>query len=355
MFILKVKPGIHFAAIFLLILCGCGKKEKLNEPDPQNLRKEIPPTEVITVTAVRKPFEYLIQAAAKIESASEVQIKFKRQGTVKEVRVRNGQVVKQGDILAVLDYERQELHLQKARLAYEEKLLVFRDQMLSYQGADSVRQKRAEAAIRISSGLASAETALREAELEYQFTFVRAEISGVVSDIQVKPGNPVSDGQVFCRLHNPNEMLAIAEVLESDAGYLRSGISAVVRPAGGDKDITGLVTELNPRVDEKTGMVKVSIRLPGNTGLLPGMRAQAIIKIPGNRHIVVPKEAVVMRSGRPVVFTAEEGLAKWNYVVTGRENGREIEILEGLKEGQRLIISNNLQLAHDAPIVEKNY
>lgn len=55
-----------------------------------------------------------------------------------------------------------------------------------------------------------------------------------------------------------------------------------------------------------------------------------------------------------MIFTAEEGLARWNYINTGRENGREVEILEGLEEGKAVIMTNNLQLAHDALVkIEK--
>lgn len=351
-----MKVLLNGTLMSFLLVAGCGKTDKQAEPDPQSLRKEIPPTEVKTVIATRKPFEYLIQAAARIESANEVQIKFRRAGTVREIRIHNGQYVKKGDILAVLDFERQELQLQKARLAYEEKLLAFRDQMLSYQGADSVRRRRVEQTLRVTTGLAAAELALREAELEYQYTFVKAEISGMVSDLQLRPGSAVTDGQVLCRLHNPAELTAIAEVLESDVAQIKPGVPVVVQVAGQEnRPMNGQVALLNPRVEEKSGMVKIIIKLPSGVNLLPGMRAQAVIKVPESRHIVVPKEAVVMRSGRAVVFTAEEGLARWNYVTTGRENGKEIEILDGLDEGKAVIVTNNLQLAHDAPVKVTNY
>lgn len=351
-----MKVLLNGTLMSFLLVAGCGKTDKQAEPDPQSLRKEIPPTEVKTVIATRKPFEYLIQAAARIESANEVQIKFRRAGTVREIRIHNGQYVKKGDILAVLDFERQELQLQKARLAYEEKLLAFSDQMLSYQGADSVRRRRVEQTLRVTTGLAAAELALREAELEYQYTFVKAEISGMVSDLQLRPGSAVTDGQVLCRLHNPAELTAIAEVLESDVAQIKPGVPVVVQVAGQEnRPMNGQVALLNPRVEEKSGMVKIIIKLPSGVNLLPGMRAQAVIKVPESRHIVVPKEAVVMRSGRAVVFTAEEGLARWNYVTTGRENGKEIEILDGLDEGKAVIVTNNLQLAHDAPVKVTNY
>lgn len=350
---MKAWLSIFIIACFFVV--GCGKTEKQSEPDPQSLRKEIPPTEVKTVIAERKPFEYLIQAAARIEPVNEVQVKFRRAGTIREIHIRNGQYIKKGDILALLDFERQELQRQKARLAYEEKLLAFRDQMLNYHEADSLRRKRAAETLRITTGLAAAELALREAELEYQYTFVRAEINGIVSDLQLRPGSAVAEGQVLCRLHNPAEITAVAEVLESDVAQIKPGVPAVVQVAGQEsKPINGEVVLINPRVEDKSGMVKVTIKLPAGVNLLPGMRAQVVIKVPGAKHIVIPKEAVVMRSGRAVVFTAENGLAKWNYVTTGRENGQEVEILEGLEDGKAVIITNNLQLAHDAPIKIKN-
>lgn len=345
---------ISHRALWLFLLVACTSNEKVKEPDPKSLSKEIPPTEVQTVLASRKFFEYLIQAPAVIASLEEVEVKFRRAGTIKEIMVRNGERVKKGQVLAQLDAERQELQLQKVKIAYQEKLLAFQDQMLSHQGADSARRARAEATIRITSGLAAAEALLREAELDYRHTFVTAEISGVVSNLELKAGNPVLDGQTLCRLHNPDKLVAVAEVIETDVAYIKTGQAAVIKFA--DQEEKGRVGEVNPRVDEKTGLVKVNVYLAQQTRLLPGMRAQAIIKVPAAERIVLPKEAVVIRVGRAVVFTAEDGRAKWNFITTGRDNGKEVEILDGLTEGKEVIITNNLQLAHDAPVsVQKKF
>ncbi len=61
---------------------------------------------------------------------------------------------------------------------------------------------------------------------------------------------------------------------------------------------------------------------------------------------------VKISRGKSVVFTLEEGLAKWNYVTVGMES--EVEIKDGITVDQMVIVSNNLQLAHDAPIMEEN-
>lgn len=84
------------------------------------------------------------------------------------------------------------------------------------------------------------------------------------------------------------------------------------------------------------------------------MNASATILVPNEKSVIVPKSAVVIRNGKAVIFTYEAGLAKWNYVVVGRDNGKEVEILDGLVEGMKVIINNNLQLAHDSPVKEES-
>jgi len=54
------------------------------------------------------------------------------------------------------------------------------------------------------------------------------------------------------------------------------------------------------------------------------------------------------------VFTFHNGLALWNYVETGPENSRRIVITSGLEEGMEVIVSGNLNLAHETPVVKKN-
>ena len=70
------------------------------------------------------------------------------------------------------------------------------------------------------------------------------------------------------------------------------------------------------------------------------------------QHLVVPNSAVVLRSGRQVVFTVgdKKDKAMWNYVHTGLENMGEYTIVDGLEEGMEVIVSGNVNLAHEAPV-----
>ena len=66
---------------------------------------------------------------------------------------------------------------------------------------------------------------------------------------------------------------------------------------------------------------------------------------------VVPKTAVVLRTGKQVVFTVVDGKAVWNYVQTGLENATEYTVTgETLKEGDPVIVTGNINLAHESPV-----
>lgn len=347
---MKLKSAVALLFLTISLLGGCSSSGGENEPSSQEVKASVPATEVKVVKATVRPFEYLISASGKIASASEVRMQFRRSGIIDKIYVSSGQAVSRGQLLAELNSESQKLYFAKAELLLKEKRLAFDDQIMSYV-IDSVRRKQASENIRVSSGLAAAELAYQEAKLEFDNSFVRSQISGVVSGVELNAGSPVNQGDLLCFVHDEENLLVQAEVLESDALLLSRGVSAEIRPvASAETSFPAKIESINPRVDERTGLVRVVLKLTAKSRALPGMHVQVVMHLPYRKNIIVPKEAVVVRSGKMVVFTTSESLAKWNYVTTGRDNGREIEILSGVNDGDDVIITNNLQLAHDAAI-----
>ncbi|WP_304518229.1 efflux RND transporter periplasmic adaptor subunit, partial [Cecembia rubra] len=179
---------------------------------------------------------------------------------------------------------------------------------------------------------------------------IKAPISGRIADLKVRTGSLINAGDELFEIINTGQLELKVKVLESDINLISLGQKAEIYPVGGSfPDLTGTVRSINPKVDEN-GLVQVSILVSAAKGLLPGMNARAIIRAPQNNSLVVPKEALVYRSNRPVVFTIENNESKWNYVEVGKDNGREVEILSGIEAGMTVITSNNLQLAHQAPV-----
>lgn len=337
--------------LLFLICCSCagtGAKEE----NAQMARGEVTATKVATVRAKILPFDYLVDVSGRVQSLTDVQIQSKVAGLLTAIKVSNGSVVSRGEILAELNNDKQKLAFERAYVQLQEKRVSFNDLAIGYlNNADSLKFKNALENVKITSGLTAAEIAYKEAKIEFENTQIRATVSGVVSDLDLKQGNPIDANRLFCRVHNPGNLVVVAHVLETDALKLRVGSKAEVKTLSEvNETVKGTVIEINPRVDEKSNLVRLVAKLQNNKDLLPGMSVQLTLIIPYSKNIVVPKEAVVIRSGKHVVFTAEDGLAKWNYVTVGMENGKEIEILQGLRENQVVIITNNLQLAHDAPI-----
>jgi membrane fusion protein, multidrug efflux system len=306
--------------------------------------------EVKTVTAKALPFEYAISTTGKIRPRSDVQIHFKLAGIVASLAVKNGDQVAAGTILAQLDNRDQLFALRKAEVLLRERQIVYDDQIMSYSSSpDTLKFKNALENIRYTSGLAAAELLYQEAKFKLENTFIKATTRGIVSDLTVGAGNSVKADQIFCSIYDPGELLVDCLVVETDAIKLGEQTMGEVKSSEG-VIAPAVIVEINPRVDAKTNMVAVVLKLATGYRFLPGMSTYVLFKVPFEKSIVVPKAAVLVRSGKHVVFTEENGLAKWNYVKVGRDNGHEIEILDGLKEDQSVIISNNIQLAHDTPI-----
>lgn len=338
--------------VSLNIFYFCSSKSSFDQTDASDLTSDIPPTEVTISIARTRPFDYFIPTSGKIFSSREVPLQFRRNGLIENLYAKTGDLVNQGDLLAALENAKQEIALARSKLSVEEKMFDFQDLLLSYRSSkDTLTNEAAIKNIRISSGLAAAELAFEEAKLEYNNSFIRAPFSGVVAGVNLSEGSPVRDGDELCYVHDPKSLVVKCGVLEGDALILKRGIRAQVTPISmPEAKYSAEVEIVNPRVNNPSGMVDVVLRLDGNPMMFPGMNVQVIFQISYDENLIVPKEAVVIRSGKHVIFTVENSLAKWNYVAIGRENGREVEILSGLQPGDSVITRNNLQLSHDAMI-----
>jgi RND family efflux transporter MFP subunit len=332
----------------LIFLMSCKQqKNTVEEPDVESLRQEIKPTEVMIAPAEYRPFEFRVNSSGVITSENELKVTFQTSGYLEKLMVRNGQRVRKGQLIAELQNDREELALEKATIALAKAQVDFEfDSISRGNSKDPVVDKN----LRLQTGLRSAQVTVKEAEFNLKNTFVYAPINGVMAEIEEKQGNSVTAGKELGVIYDPNNLILTGKILETDFKFIRIGLQADIFPLSfRDKAFRAKVVEFNPKVDEN-GMVEVKMKLEETAGLLPGMNANAIIRVPQDENIIVPREALVIKSGKPVVFTYENGLAKWKYVELGLDNGVDLEIKSGIEAGSQVIISNNMQLAHDARV-----
>ncbi len=205
-----------------------------------------------------------------------------------------------------------------------------------------------------SKGLTQAEVEVAVALLDLERTKVRAPFSGILTAIKVSVGETVSPGQDLLTVVDVRDIRIEARVLESEIGRMKVGREADVRFSSYPGTVfKGRVRAVSPVVEpsDRTCAVHVDVDNAGGE-IKPGMHAEVEVAAEiYTGRLLAPQEAVLVRNGRKLVFVLENGLAKWRYVTTGLENERYVEILDGVKEGESVIVEGHLTLAHDARIV----
>jgi RND family efflux transporter MFP subunit len=312
---------------------------------------------VSTVELKRSTFYHELVSNGKVYARSITAVPFRVEGTIEKVYVRNGQKVEKGQLLAQIEDFTYRMQLEKAMQALEKARIHFKDEMLSNHGSlDTTGLNEDKMSIfRTRSGMADAELGLEEAEYKLRHTRITAPIGGVIADLEAKEQNQSTqykDG--FCRVIDNSVLEIKFPVLESEYAFVDNGMPVTVLPYVDEaQTYTARITNINPVVDEN-GMVMVTATMNNGGKLLEGMNVKIKIRKPSPDRLVVPKEALVIRQGRDVVFVRQDSLAIWKYVTTEFENSDSFSILEGLEEGDLVIYKGNVNLAHETVVKEDN-
>ena len=172
-----------------------------------------------------------------------------------------------------------------------------------------------------------------------------------------KPYNTSKSGSAFCRIIGCSAMDVDFSVIESELPLIKLGDKVEVMPyTNVQETFTGYISEINPLVSAN-GMVRVKATINNGQKLFDGMNVRVSVKRVVPNQFVVPKTAIVLRSGKQVLFTLQDSIAIWNYVQTGLENMTEYTLINTkdneLKEGMIVITAGNVNLAHES-VVKKD-
>jgi RND family efflux transporter MFP subunit len=365
--------------------------EDENKPSRRERAVNVNASKVVRGVLVRP-----VMAEGYIRARHSAELHAEVAGKVTRVYTEEGQSVRRGQMIVKLDDREFEMAAEEARARYLQALSLLtiedadidtalvtnartlRDQLsdlekLERSGKISREERLArEIALDVQalkdgkfrgeiaaarSGVSVARADLERARLNMERTEIRAPFDGILTGLTLSPGQQVMVNQTICTLVDNINIEADVGVLEADVGKIRPGGSALLAvPALGESfDVT--VDVVSPQFDRETRTCQVLLRVKNEDGRLrPGMFARALIA--GERfedRLLVPREAVLMRDDRPLVFKVEGDRAKWLYVELGEGNDRLMEIksvLQGgtLDPGERVIVSDHLTLAHDAMV-----
>ena len=342
----------------LIMLTACSGR-KTENPEKQGVETILPQqvNEVTVMKLAKGDFNHELVSNGKIVAKEHADLYFRTQEVVAKVYVKNGTFVRKGQKLAELDLFKLNNSLVQSKNALAQANLEMKDVLIGQGYApDNLAAVPADVLelAKVKSGYEQAKAQFESAQHEVEQATLTAPFDGVVANLFDKQFNMPKSGEPFCRIIRTSVMEVDFTVLESELPLVKVGDQVEVTPyASTVGKRAGSICEINPLVDEN-GMVRVKAQVNGGDKLFDGMNVRVSVRRSVPDQMVVPKTAIVLRSGKQVLFTVKDGIAMWNYVTTGLENMTECTLVDweagGLQEGMTVITTGNVNLAHETPV-----
>jgi len=217
---------------------------------------------------------------------------------------------------------------------------------------NSASLSRAEYLMLARQDIPSLYAQVKQSEQDLAHCRLRAPFSGIISEVRVSPGAYVTAGTRLMRVTNLDRVQVAIDVLEEDLPYVHQG--SPLDLVAGQEAVTyhTTVTGVSPTIDPTTRTGKAYANLTNTNHVLKdGQFVEVrLAKQTFQHRLLVPREAVLTRTDRDLVFVVEGGLAKWHYIEQGVQNDREVEILSGVAPGDTVIVGGHYSLAHEASV-----
>ena len=361
-----------------LLMCGCqnsDSEEKITPPGS----KIVEPATVKVVIVKRADISVPLVATGTIFPEYESKIGPKISGTIETVYVDEGDEVGKGKILVQLDQESlliavrqgqaivrvaeaqlKEAEVKVENLKKERKRLanLFKKNVISQQKYDDIDTAYSMAVTEIEvirAQILSCRENLAMAEQKLRDTVIIAPFSGLIVKRFINQGEYVSTMP-------PSPLFLIMNIdkVKTEIGLPEVHIAHI--NIGNPVDVTvdtyrgitfkGRISTINPMVDPVSRAFTVKVEIPNKDHKLkPGMFAR--VKIYPKIHkdaLIVPFKSVMKREGNTVVFVIDGNTVRLRAVTAGINNEREIEVIDGLKEGEEVVVEGHYGMADNTKV-----
>lgn len=382
-----VVPSLLHAVLVTVVALGTGCNDGRAGATAPGPRDEPRPVQLVSAVAGTLP--RTVTATGTLAAEDQVVLNTKVAGRLKSLPVDLGSVVREGDVVAVLDLTDFELRVEQARTALaqararlglpagasadgvkiENTSLVrqakavleqarltrgrmselHRDGIVARSELDTAEADYRVAEARYNEALeevrsrvalvAERETQLRIAEQQLADATLRAPFDGAVRERHLSVGGYLDVGAPVLTIVKMHPLRLRLAVPERDAVSVRVGQAVDVRIEGERAVARGTVARVSPAVDEATRTVMIEAEVPNrDDALRPGSFATADVVIdPDAPAILVPSSAVVTFAGVSKVLAVADGKVVERRVRTGRRAGDRVEVLEGVAAGDAII------------------
>lgn len=344
-----------------LLLAACGGEQQMQAP---------PPPEVAVQTVTNAPVPLELTYTARTYGSREVEVRARVSGILLKRRYQEGGRVQQGQPMFLIDPEPVRARANSARAAVAvakarlEEARRQHDRVLPLVEQNAVSQSRRDevvSALEVAqANLTSAESGLRMAELDLEYTDVRAPISGLTSREVLSEGSLVGTDQsisLLTKIVQLDPLYVEFSVPEGEVVLIRNGLAPGSKAAppnvkvmledGTEYREPAQVTFVDNAVDINSGTVRVRAVLSNPQGMLiPGQFVRAKVEGVQLTNVVsIPRKAVMASAQGPFVYLVDnEQKVQVRPVQMGRTMGNNVVLTDGLQAGERYIVEGVLKV-----------
>ncbi|HEA84062.1 MAG TPA: efflux RND transporter periplasmic adaptor subunit [Thermodesulfobacterium geofontis] len=364
----KKQFHLIFLSFLILALLSCSKKET-----KVSSRIQAIPVSVYNVTKPRD-VEVKLEYPGRTRSISSVTIFARVTGILEKMYFKEGQFVKKGDLLFLIEQEPYKAEYDSAKANLEKAMAEFKKAERDWKRVKSAfedkvisEEERDEALYKYETAKANVEYAkarLEQAEINLSYTRVLAPEEGIIGERMVDVGNLVTPGTQLVKITKIDPIYVDFSIPENDLLKVGLKISKIkglpveVYIEGLPFKFNGYIDFVDTVVDEKTATVKARAILKNSEKrLLPGQFVRIAIKGLKRKNVIfIPQKAVIQTPTGPAVWVAVNGKAEMRFIKLGESTEDCFIVEEGLRPGDIVIVDNLMKLRSGIPIsIENNY
>ncbi len=336
-----MKKFLGILSLFLaLVLTGC-KKDKVVVTRP--------PIAVETIHVGDATGNEFRSYVGIIQADNEVPLSFSLGGKVVTIACRNGETVREGQVLVVVD----STQVYQAYLSAQATLTQAED---GYKRLKKVYDKGGVAEVKwveMKTKLQQARSVEQAARRELSNCTMRAPMDGVVMGLDLQVGQTTIPGVTVLKVLAPDKLHVRFSVAEQEIGSIREGQQARVIMTSIADTVKARITYTSLYADALTHACEVQAKLPESTKALPGMAAKVELIPTDNAsasQLIVPAHAVGIDKSGAYVWVIENGQAHKRYVQVSTYVANGVVITAGLTLGEEVVTAGMTKLYENAPI-----
>ncbi len=345
-------------AVAFISVSGCLASCGIDVPKEEQTSYE-------TMTIAKSDIELPYKFSARMKGQNDVTVTPQVSGQLTKICVTEGQQVKKGQVLFIIDQRNAQLELESAQANLQAALASENSAKLEYESNKNLFEKKIVSQYMLSNSensykqaqasVAQARAAVNRAKVNLGFCTITASVSGVIGEIPVRSGDQVSPGMQLTMLSGNTTMdaeISITEaVIESavkegmNAAQIEKYIAQLppatfVMKNGTEYPHKGRFASLTGVVNAATGSLTAKVSFPNPEGhLYSGIQGTVVVKFDEKDVIVIPQNAVVRLQDKSQVYKVKADSTATAVEVTTEDtgNGKDFIITSGLNVGDRIV------------------